>query len=276
MRSLFPEATDRVNLVDVYSRDLPVPEDGRSLVRVNMISTLDGAVSFGGRAGPLGGPGDKLVFSVLRSLADVVVVGAGTLRVEHYRPVKLPAEVQEMRSARGQLPVPPIAVVTRSMSIDWGSALFRGSGPRPIVFAPGNTGTAALAAAGRKADVLTVGVGTVDLGSALAALKERGFHHVLCEGGPQLNASLAAAGLVDELCLTLSPKLAGSVGGNLLGGWLGSGGQWMAASDAGGARWRRGQPLARLLDLQLVSVLEEESFLFLRLRNAYSGPSPRP
>lgn len=276
MRSLFPEATDRVNLVDVYSRDLPVPEDGRSLVRVNMISTLDGAVSFGGRAGPLGGPGDKLVFSVLRSLADVVVVGAGTLRVEHYRPVKLPAEVQEMRSARGQLPVPPIAVVTRSMSIDWGSALFRGSGPRPIVLAPGNTGTAALAAAGRKADVLTVGVGTVDLGSALAALAERGFHHVLCEGGPQLNASLAAAGLVDELCLTLSPKLAGSVGGNLLGGWLGSGGQWMAASDAGGARWRRGQPLARLLDLQLVSVLEEESFLFLRLRNAYSGPSPRP
>ena len=66
-----------------------------------MISTLDGATSFAGRAGGLGGPGDKLLFSVLRSLADVVLVGAGTARAEHYGPVKLPVEVQCRRASGG-------------------------------------------------------------------------------------------------------------------------------------------------------------------------------
>ena len=70
------------------------------------------------------------------------------------------------------------------------------------------------------------GTGAVDLRAALKALGERGVNHVLCEGGPTLNTGLAAAQLVDELCLTLSPKLAGWVGGGLAGGWLSSSGQW--------------------------------------------------
>jgi riboflavin biosynthesis pyrimidine reductase len=265
LRSLFPEAIERVNLVDMYSRDLPAPK-GRPLVRVNMISTLDGATSFGGRSGGLGGPADKLLFSVLRSLADVVMVGAGTVRAERYGPVKLPAEVQRIRQARGQRPLPPIAVVTHSLNLNWESRLFQEGDPRPIVIVPGNTSAAALAQAGRTADVLTAGAGAVDLASALAALAERGVRHALCEGGPKLNTSLAAASLVDDLCLTLSPKLAGSVGDTLLGGWLGSGGRWISGSGEGGVTWLRGQPFARLLELSLVHVLEEDSFLFLRLR----------
>ena len=74
MRLLLPETSDRVNLFELYSREVKVPAD-RPFVRVNMVSTLDGAVAFSGRAGSLGGPGDRLLFSVLRSLADVVLVG---------------------------------------------------------------------------------------------------------------------------------------------------------------------------------------------------------
>ncbi len=126
MRSLFPEQSERVNLVEMYSRGVEVPED-RSFVRVNMISTLDGATSFAGRSGGLGGPGDKLLFSVLRSLSDLVLVGAGTARAEHYGQAKLPVEVQRMRESRGQRPLPAIAVVTQSLTVDWDSPLFSGA-----------------------------------------------------------------------------------------------------------------------------------------------------
>ncbi len=275
MRSLFPEATERVNLVEMYSRDMRA-RNLQSMVRVNMISTLDGATSFGGRSGPLGGPGDKLLFSVLRSLADVVMVGAGTARAEHYGPVKLPAEVQRMREARGQPPVPPIAVVTRSLNINWESSLFRGGEPRPIVITPDTAGAEAAAAAGPRAEVVMAGAGGVDLRAALAALAQRGMHHVLCEGGPQLNHSLAVAELVDDLCLTLSPKLAGSGGDGLLSGGPGNSGQWMAGREASGVTTFRDRPFARLLDLRLVHVLEEESFLFLRLSPSYKGGSAAP
>ncbi|HTT92936.1 MAG TPA: pyrimidine reductase family protein [Acidimicrobiales bacterium] len=273
MRSLFPEPGEDVDLVEAYSRDLPVPK-GRPMVRVNMISTLDGATSYGGRSGPLGGPEDKLLFSVLRSLADVVLVGAGTARTEHYGPVRLPAEVQRRRQAKGQRPVPPIAIVTRSLSLDWGAALFGGGDPRPIVVAPVDSGAAALGTAGRSADLLTAGVGEVDLAAALASLAKRGMHHVLCEGGPGLNTGLTAAGLVDELCLTLSPKLAGDAGQGLLGGQLGDGGSPSATGEAGRTAGHRGRPFTRLLELRLTHVLEEDSFLFLRLRPSYSGGSP--
>jgi riboflavin biosynthesis pyrimidine reductase len=271
LRSLFPEASERVNLVEMYSRAVQ-PAEGRPFVRVNMISTLDGATTFAGRSGGLGGPGDKLLFAVLRSLADVILVGAGTLRAEHYRPVRLPVEVQEMREARGQLPRPPIAVVTQSLSIDWASPLFREGDPRPIVIAPSTSSAVALAQAGRVADVLTTGAGAVDLSSALEALNERSMHHVLCEGGPKLNTGLAGAELVDELCLTLSPKLAGGFGG----GWLGSGGRWLSRHQSGGETLFSGPVFARLLSLNLVHVLEEDSFLFLRLRAGYRGGSAPP
>ena len=275
MRSLFPEVSERVNLVEMYSRGLRQPP-GRPLVRVNMISTLDGATAFAGRSGALGGPGDKLLFSVLRSLADIILVGAGTARAEHYGPARLPMEVQHMRQGRGQSPLPPIAIVTQSLDLDWGAPLFRGGDPRPILIAPGSSDAVALARAGLAADVLTTGTGAVDLSSAMAALGGRGFHHVLCEGGPRLNATLAAAQLVDELCLTLSPKLAGSAGGGLLGAWLGSGGPWLSVGGLGGEAVVSGPPFGRLLELALVHVLEEDSFLFLRLRPSYSGGSPAP
>jgi riboflavin biosynthesis pyrimidine reductase len=255
LRSLLPEGTEQVNLVEMYSREVR-PPDGRPFVRVNMVSTLDGAIALGGRAGEISGPADRALFFALRSLADLVLVGAGTVRAENYGPIKLPDDVQLARVGRGQNPLPRLAVVTHRVDLDFGSRLFVGSGERPIVIAPGGADARVLAEARMAADVIESGTETVDLPSALAALGDEGISHVLCEGGPKLNESLVAGSLVDELCLTLSPKLAlGKVPGLVRG--------WLQDHTAGPV----GQPVAGLLALGLVHVLEEDGFLFLRLRS---------
>ncbi len=178
-----------------------------------------------------------------------------------------------MREAHGQRPRPAIAIVTQSLMLDWGAPLFHSGDPKPIIIAPGDSSADALAQAGRVANVLTTGVGTVDLRSALDALSEDGMRHVLCEGGPKLNTRLAAAEAIDELCVTLSPKLAG---GGLSGGWLSSGGRWLPSQEVPGESTPADQPFSRLLGLNLVHVLEEDSFLFLRLRPDYKGGSAAP
>lgn len=265
MRALLPEAACRVNLAEVYSRGLPRPL-GQPFVRLNMISSLDGAIAVSGRSGGLGGAADRAVFTALRSLADVVLVGAGTARTEHYGPAELAPEVQAARQERGQSRLPSVAVVTRSGDIDWSSRLFgtAGAGPRPVVIAPGTAEAGALAKARSLADLVTAGHSCVDLSSALRQLGERGMNHVLCEGGPQLAASLQAAQLIDELCLTLSPHLAGSSDGLPDGGWLGGPGR-RAAVPAGPGTLRR---------LALVHVLEDDGYLFLRLRTPQSTGPP--
>jgi riboflavin biosynthesis pyrimidine reductase len=238
----------------MYSRDLRLPH-ARPFVRVNMVTTLDGAIALGGRAGDISGPADRSLFFVLRSLADVVLVGAGTLRAENYGPVKLSEDVQQTRVGRGQSPLPRLAVVTHRVDLDFGSRPFVGTGQRPIVIAPGGADPGALAEARLVADVVVVGKETVDLGSALASLGDQGIRHILCEGGPTLNESLVAASLADEFCLTLSPKLAPGAGKGVVRGWLGD----HIADQAS-------RPVAGLMDLGLVHVLEEDGFLFLRLR----------
>lgn len=271
MRALLPEPSEPVNLVEMYARGLP-PPGTLPFVRVNMVSSLDGAVAVAGRAGGLGGPGDKQLFRVLRSLADVVLVGAGTFRVERYGAVELPLDLQQLRQQRGQGAVPVLAIVTQSCQLDWKSSAFRAL-PRPIVITPGNTDAYALAQAREAADVLTTGSGAVNLVAALKALAQHGYHHVLCEGGPTLNTGLAAAQLIDELCLTLSPQLAGCVGGVLLGGWLGSAGVWLSRTNDSGERVFRSQPLTQLVRLGLVHLLEDDGYLFLRMAAAHNGGS---
>src|SRR5437763_6912934 len=102
VRQLFPEAVEAVEPLDVY-RDVPVV-DGRPMVRLNMIAAVDGATAVDGRSGALGGPADHRVFAALRSLADVVLVAAGTVRAEGYGPAPL-----------------PIAVVSGTLELDWDS-----------------------------------------------------------------------------------------------------------------------------------------------------------
>ena len=215
MRRLFPEALDAVDPVAAYTDARRRRHDGRPWVLVNMITSLDGAVAIDQRSGGLGGPADQRVFHLLRDLADVVLVGAGTARAERYGPPAKPGQ--------------RIAVVTRSANLDWSSPLFA-SGAGIVVTAED--------APAVPVDSIRAGRGAVDLGAALERLEGE---VVLCEGGPELNGELITIGAADEWCLTLSPMLVG-----------------------GGAGRAARATMSRPTEFDLVHVLEEAGFLFLR------------
>ena len=131
MRQLFPTAGD-VDPADAYGR-LAALGPSRPRVRLNMIASVDGAASLQGRSGALGGPADKALFATLRSLADVVLVGAGTMRAEGYGPARLSDDARARRRDWGLPPVPPIAVMTRSCRLDWSARFFTEAEQRPLV-----------------------------------------------------------------------------------------------------------------------------------------------
>src|SRR5437879_12242827 len=168
MRMLFPDAIDDIDPLDVYA-DVPV-NASRPSVRLNVIVSVDGGTSWGGVSGALGGPADKELFSVLRSLADVVLVAAGTMRTEGYGPAQLPSERREARLERGQTPVPPIAVVSRSCRLDWDSPFFVSATERPIVITVTDAPAADRARAAEVAEVIVAGTGDVDFERALLEL----------------------------------------------------------------------------------------------------------
>ena len=182
---------------------------GRHL-RADFITALDGAISVGGRSGGLGSPGDRRVFRVLRALADVVLVGAGTAAAEGYRPVLPDSAVGRLRAALGRDPVMPVAVVSRQASLSPDDQLVTDAvAPTLLVTcaAADPDRRAALAAAG--VDVLISGDDDVDVGEALDQLAGRGLAQVDCEGGPALFGAALAAGVVDELDLSIAPLLVG-------------------------------------------------------------------
>ena len=184
----------------------PAPED-RPWVLVNMVASADGATAVEGRSGALGGPADRAAFTALRAIPDVILVAAGTARAEGYGPPRTPPALQAARQARGQAAKPRIALVTRSLDLDFGSELFADPASRCLVIAPQDAAPDRLAAAAEVAEVVTAGRGGVDLPLALSNLRTLGATVVLAEGGPSLLGQLVAADLVDELCLTLSPSL---------------------------------------------------------------------
>jgi len=222
-----PELVDPVDPMVVYS-DLPVAR-GRPAVRLNMIASVDGATTVAGLSGGLGGPADKRVFSVLRSLADAVLVAAGTVRAESYGPSPH-----------------LIAVVSRSCVLDWRAPFFIEAPVRPIVITVAAAQADDRALAAEVADVVIAGDDSVDMRRAIDALGERDARTVLAEGGPSLNGQLAAAGLIDELCLSLSPRLVGGDSKRILSG----------------------PPLEMPARCELRSVCEDDGYLFLRYRSS--------
>ena len=181
-------------------------------VRASFISSLDGAATAEGRSGALGGAGDRAVFRLMRELADVVVVGAGTVRVETYSGAQLGVAERQRRCARGQHEVPPIAIVTRSADLDHGLPVFTQTEVPPLLL---TTREAAADARARYAglaevyDCSAADTGDVDLGAALRTLAALGLIRVLAEGGPSLLGTFIADGLLDELCLTIAPTVVG-------------------------------------------------------------------
>jgi riboflavin biosynthesis pyrimidine reductase len=206
---LFPAAADGGGdpLIG-YAAERPTPAD-RPWVLANFVAGLDGSVAVDGRVGPLTSPADQRVFHHLRSFADLVMVGAGTVRAEGYEPARSTAQQRAARLARGQSPVPPIAVISASLRLDVGARFFTATDARPMVICPAAADPAARQRLSEHADILCAGDRQVDLGLALRRLRTSGVHTVLCEGGPAVIAELLAADLLDELCLTIAPLMGG-------------------------------------------------------------------
>ena len=218
MRQVLPTPADEVVVSDCYARDERPARPGRPWVVINMIASIDGSTAVAGRSGGLGTPADHQVFTALRALADVIVVGAGTVRAEGYGPPRTPQAEQERRVARGQSRFPRIAVVTGRLDLDLSTPLFTESVEPPIILTGTAASAEARAAVTEVADVHVVGEAQVDLARALAALAGLGAGVALCEGGPLLNDQLLAEALIDEICLSVSPMLAGGESARIIHG----------------------------------------------------------
>jgi riboflavin biosynthesis pyrimidine reductase len=218
MRLLWPYSTSE-DIADEALTDLYRPTDrDRTRLRVNLVTSLDGAVAIEGRTQGLSGAVDKRVFGILRMLCDVLVVGAGTLKAEGYGPLDLGDRRRRIRRELGLPPDPPLVVVSARLTLSPDHPALVAAPVRPIVLTPATSPPDRRAALAQVADLVVAGEHTVDFAGALAELRTRGLSQVLCEGGPRVFAALTAADLVDELCLTLSPLLAGGDPGRLSAG----------------------------------------------------------
>ena len=187
MRRLLPTAGPVEDLEQAYALAQ------QPSLRANFVSTLDGAATGpDGLSGSISGPPDRRVFRALRATCDAVLVGAGTVAAEGYRPAAV-----------------PIVVVSGSARLDPGLPLFGDPQRRPLVVTRDDADPAAVDELAAHADVLQCGAGQVDLPRMLDELRGRGWSHLLCEGGPSLFGTLLAAGLIDEVCLTLAPRVVG-------------------------------------------------------------------
>lgn len=261
VRQIFPVAADGglieplapggpglAEIARLYAYPPAAARPGRPWVRANFVASADGAATAQGRSGGLSGEADRQVFSVLRSLADVIVAGAGTVRAEKYRPVRASEAWGELR--HGRAPTPPIAVVTRLLGLDADGPLLAGAPPhaRTIVLTTHAAPADHRAAAASHADVVVAGDDLLSPEAIIGALAERGHRRILIEGGPHLLGQIAAAGLLDELCLTVSPLLAGGRAGRILTPGA-AGGDDIPATQA---------------SLRLAHVLEDSGFLLCR------------
>jgi riboflavin biosynthesis pyrimidine reductase len=154
MRQLLPEYLEDVDTIATYEGDArPAPPD-RPWLLTNMIASSDGAITVEGRSGSLGTEADKAVFSTLRSLADVVLVGAGTARTEGYGPPRTPETAQARRRARGQTPFPRLALVSGRLDLDFTAPLFTAAPERPLIITTEVAPPEQVAAAAEVADVI--------------------------------------------------------------------------------------------------------------------------
>ncbi|WP_341718023.1 pyrimidine reductase family protein [Micromonospora sp. FIMYZ51] len=214
MIRLYPPANDKhlaqmtpAELAEVYA--YPITESA-PYVRTNLVTSINGITTVDGLSGGLSSPDDLTLFKLLRGLADVILVGAATARMEDYRGARIPKAVQKVRRERGQQPVPPIAVVTARADIDPESRLLKDTSVPPLIF----TTDAAppehldrLAAAGAK--ITISGRESADPRRVLQALADSDLNRVLCEGGPNMLGQLIAEDAIDEYCITVSTRLVG-------------------------------------------------------------------
>ena len=245
LRRLHPDPGEQ-ELRELYA-GLTLPDGSdrhRSWVALCMVTSVDGAVAVDGLSDGLGGEADLLALSRLRASNDVSLVGAGTVRQERYRPLTGSARRREDRAERGLRAAPRLAIVTRSGRLDPDLPVFANRDERPLLLTCEQADRAALARLEDRAEVHVLGEDSVPIERALDHLADLGLPRVLCEGGPNLNQAVLAAGRVDEVFLTLAPALVGGPASRIVHG-------------------EHEVPQ----DLTLVSVFESEGDLLLRYRH---------
>lgn len=223
---------------------VPAP---RPHVLLNMIATVDGRATLGGLSGPLGDSADHRLFHALRAAVDGILVGAGTVRAERYGRLIGEEHVRRLRASRGLAEEPLACIVSGRLALADDVPLLREPDARVVLL---TAAAASLPAVPAHVDYVRAGTGRLDLPAALAELTERfSVQTLLCEGGPHLARELLAAGLLDELLLSVSPLLAGG--------------------EPGGEEALRvlaGAELQQPAQLELLGVLRSGSGLFLRYR----------
>ena len=177
----------------------------------HMVCGVDGSAAVGGRVGALSTAPDRDLFLSMRALADVVLVGAETVRREGYGPVRLSAQQAQDRRSAGRVSTPALAIVSRSLSLDWAARAFTDppAESQTVVVTCESADRASVDAAQQVAKVVFAGTDRVDPQLAVERLADLGFGVVLCEGGPGWLGELVAADLLDELCLTVAPMMGG-------------------------------------------------------------------
>lgn len=226
----------------------------RPYVILNMASTVDGRASIGGRSGAIGDRADRELFHALRASVDAVMAGAGTVRVERYGRIIPDAQTRRRRVSRGLSEEPLACIVSGRLSLAPDTPLLAEPAARVVVVTPSDS---SLPETPAQLDYVRASRdGLLDLPAAMAELSGRfAVRTLLCEGGPHLNGQLLLAGMVDELFLSFSPKLAG-----------GEDATGEALRIIAGAQFR--EPLA----LELLGALESGSTLFLRYGVCASAP----
>ena len=220
LRRLFPDHATVT--VDEAASGLGFSERapaGRPFIAVNMVSSADGKATLEGRTAPMSAPADRELFHHLRAQADGILVGAGTVRVERYGRVTKTEELQAKREAQGLRPEAVAVIATRS-----------GELPADLPLLEQAPDSVRLIA---------------DLAEGLADLRAEGIRSLLCEGGPHLNSTLFAEGLVDELFLTIAPTVAGP-------------GETLTIVE--------GKALPEAVNVELLTVHEADGHLFMRYR----------
>jgi riboflavin biosynthesis pyrimidine reductase len=238
LNRLLPGPCEEVAAASLYA----YPPGAQRHVRVNMVSSVDGAATLDGRVGTLTGPTDQRLLVLLRALADVLIVGAGTIRAEGYGPLTVDEDLMPSREQAGQGLAPLLVVPTRSLDLDLDGAAFTQAVEPPLVVTTRRAPPDRIRRAEAVAEVVVLGDDAVDLSAMVDLLAERGARRLLCEGGPGLLAGLFARDLVDELCLAVAPLVTGG-------------------SET---RITAGPALTPPQQLDLAQVAERDDFVFLR------------
>jgi riboflavin-specific deaminase-like protein len=211
-----PGPTSVTEQLEAY-RPWEQPRDDRPFLAINFAVTVDGRASIGGVSGPIGSASDTAMLVGLRTRFDALMIGAGTMRAEHYgRPLSDPAK----RAAREELGLagdPLMVIVSGRLDIPWEASLFTEGAGRVVIFT-----TAETEPPDTETEVLVVRHDpAIDLADAMRALRdEHGVRALLCEGGPRLHAQLQANDLVDDLFLTIAPKVVGGDAPRIIEGEL--------------------------------------------------------